>query len=86
MQLPGLVQVCQGGMVSMPVPDPPMATLSRWSPMAVGPLVPRLVLFTGTVPAGSASACHDTMLTFMVSAAAEPVSFRSRTHEATLLS
>ena len=73
------------GMVSMPVPDSPMATLSRWSPAAVGPLLSWLVLFTETVPAGSTSARHDTVLTFMVSAAAESVGFRPRTHEATLL-
>lgn len=68
------------GMGSMPVPDSAMATLPRWSPPAMGPLPPRLVLFTGTVPAGSASARHDTMLAFVVSAVAESVSFRPRTH------
>ena len=63
-----------------------MTALFRWSTTTMGPFFPRLVLFTGTVPALSSRAGYDTMPAFIVPAMAQPVGFRPRAHGFALVS
>lgn len=57
-----------------------MAALFRWGTPTMGSFLSRLILGTKTVPAWSASAGYDTMLAFIVPAAAQSFGFCSRAH------